>query len=190
MPTIQEIVESDLNMEKGASDSSHIDNDPNMTKIAKDLGLFSDEDESAANNNEKIAGVSNMDSLYNELFPEDGVMKTASQEKVAAEEVMGARAYDYFADRMNQRIVKLAGEAISQDSEPEQQLDNNKPDDADENIDTDPEYTDEVSKGDDNRVVGHYESKEQEMQVKAAAIRKAVLLQGLRGQSCVLSLFV
>ena len=178
MPTIQEIVESDLNIEKGASDSSHIDNDPNMTKIAQDLGLYSEEESVAANNNEKTAGVSHMDSLYNQLFPEDAFSKTASEEKVA-EEVLGARAYDYFANRMDQRILKLAEDSISQDSEPTQQLENNKPEYADEAIDTDPEYTDEVDKGDDERVVGHYEDREGEMQVKAAAMRKAILLQGL-----------
>lgn len=178
MPTIQEIVESDLNMEKGASDSSHVDNDPNMTKIAQDLGLYS-EDESAANENEKTAGVSNMDSLYNELFPEDALDKTAGEEKVAAEEAIGARAYDYFANRMDQRITKMASESISQDSEPEQQLESNKPAYADEMIDTDPEITDEVSRGDDERVVGHYRDDESKMQQKAAAMRKAILIQSL-----------
>lgn len=177
MPTIQEIVEQDLNMEKGASDSSHVDADPAMTKIAQELGL---DDETEADNNEKTAGATNMDSLYSELFPEDvAVEKTAGEEKLAAEEMLGARAYDYFADRMDQRIIKLAADSISEDSEPEQQLDNNKPADADEMIDTDPMYTDEVDKGDDERVVGHYRDDEEKMQVKAAAMRKMVLLQGL-----------
>lgn len=177
MPTIQEIVESDLNMEKGASDSSHIDNDPNMTKIASDLGLYSEE--SVANENEKTGGVSNMDSLYNELFPEDVLIKSASEEKVAEEEVLGARAYDYFADRMDQRILKLAADSISEDSEPPQQLENNAPANTGKMIDTDPEYTDEVDKGDDERVVGHYRDDETKMQVKAAAMRKAYLIQNL-----------
>jgi len=176
MPTIQEIVEQDLNIEKGASDSSHVDADPAMTKIAKELGL---DVESEEINNEKTAGATKMDSLYNELFPEDGLSKTAGQEKIAAEEMLGARAYDYFADRMEQRIIKLAEASISEDSEPEQQLENNKPADADEMIDTDPVYTDEVDAGDDERVVGHYRDDEAKMQVKAAAMRKMLLLQGL-----------
>lgn len=176
MPTIQEIVEQDLNIEKGASDSSHFGSDPAMTKIARELGLDDDE----VNSNEKTAGATNMDSLYNELFPEDSMGKTAGQEKVAAEELLGARAYDYFAARMDQRITKLASESISEDSEPVQQLDNNKPEDADEGIDTDPEYTDEVDAGDDERVVGHYRDDEEKMQIKAAALRKVLLMNGLR----------
>lgn len=176
MPTIQEIVEQDLNIEKGASDSSHLDTDPTMTKIARELGL---DEESEEINNEKTAGATNMDSLYNELFPNDGMNKTAGHQKIAAEEMLGARAYDYFADRMDQRIVKLAEASISEDSEPGQQLENNRPANARELIDTDPVYTDEVDAGDDERVVGHYRDDESKMQVKAAAMRKMLLLQGL-----------
>jgi hypothetical protein len=55
--------------------------------------------------------------IYNEMFPEDaniGETKTAEEIKVAAyQEALGARAYDYFAMRLDQRLEKIAGEIMS-----------------------------------------------------------------------------
>ena len=53
-----------------------------------------------------------LESMFNELYPEDASLsKTASElEKEAAEEVIGARAFDFFGERFNSRVTKLAME--------------------------------------------------------------------------------
>lgn len=55
--------------------------------------------------------------IFNEMFPEDanlGETKTAEEIKVAAyQETLGARSYDYFAMRFDQRLEKIAGEIMS-----------------------------------------------------------------------------
>ena len=119
-----------------------------------------------------------MDSLYNELFPEDeGLGKQASAADGAGyEEKLGMRAYDYFAERMGQRIEKIAAEVASisdddthKDSRPPQTQPDNSYGLDGKKIDTTPQYTDEVSKENDERTVGDYEQK------KSAALRKAYL---------------
>ena len=188
MPTLKEMIETDFGVdnEKTASDSSSYD--PEISKIAESLGLFDDED---VEEQQKTAGDDSMDSLYNELFPEDELLykEAGVSGDEALEEALGARSYDYFADQFDRRIEKIAAmmeadaaeASISDgnphgDSRPGQTQPDNHPDDADEAIDsTDPEYTDEVTKGDDNRVVGHYEQKT----AMDLAIRKHLLMSEL-----------
>lgn len=197
MPTLREMVEMDLGAiggaEKTASDNSLLTDDPEISKIAESLGLFSD---GGHQQQEKTAGVHGMDSLYNELFPEDlELTKEASEfEKEAAEEALGERAFDYFADRFDRRIEKLAAETLSGsatvsspvahgaeenphgESKPGQTLPDNKPADAKQKIDsTKPQYTDEVTKLDDERTVGDYEQKS----AMDLAVRKMLLMSQL-----------
>ena len=185
MPTLKEMIETDFGVgsEKTAADSSSYD--PEISQIAESLGLFGDED---SEEQQKIAGDDSMDSLYNELFPEDlELYKEAGvSDGEALEEALGSRSYDYFADQFDRRIEKIAAmmeaeaseASISDenphgDSRPGQTQPDNRPDDADEAIDsTEPEYTDEVTKGDDERVVGHYEQKT----AMDLAIRKHLLM--------------
>jgi hypothetical protein len=197
MPTLQELVEMDLGaggVEKQASENSHMTDDPEIRKIADSLGMFGDD--GAAEQQEKTAGEKGMDSLYNELFPEDvDLTKEASElEKEAAEEALGERAFDYFADRFDRRIEKLASDTLTgaatisspvangaqenphAESKPGQTLPDNKPADAKEKIDsTKPEYTDEVTKLDDERTVGDYEQKS----AMDLAVRKMLLMSQL-----------
>lgn len=197
MPTLQEMVEMDLGaegVEKQASDNSHTTNDPEINKIAESLGMFGDD--GAEQQQEKTAGDQGMDSLYNELFPEDvELTKEASElEKEAAEEALGERSFDYFADRFDKRIEKLAADSLTggatisspvangaeenphEESKPGQTLPDNKPADAKQKIDsTKPEYTDEVTKLDDERTVGDYEQKS----AMDLAVRKMLLMSQL-----------
>jgi len=195
MPTLRELVEQDLGAisasEKTASDNSFVSNDPEIEKIASSLGLFGDED---YQKHEKTAGDKSMDSLYNQFFPEDSVLeKEASEiEKEAAEEALGARSFDYFADRFDRRVEKMAAELSGDatvsspagtsdgnphgDSQPAQAQKNNRPADASDAIDsTDPEYTDEVTKTNDKRTVGDYEQKS----AMDRAVRKMLLMSQL-----------
>jgi len=190
MPTLKELIETDFGVgsEKTASSS---ETNPEMQKIAESLGLFDDDEEQ---DQQKTAGDDSMDSLYNDLFPEDGELYKEAGETDAEgwEEALGARSYDYFADQFDRRVEKLAAmmEADAAeahitddnphgDSRPAQTQPDNRPDDAGESIDsTDPEYTDEVTKGDDNRTVGHYEQKS----AMDLAVRKHLLLSELEDE--------
>ena len=189
MPTLKEMIETDFGIgsEKTAADSSSYD--PEISKIAESLGLFDGDDDEEEQ--QKTAGDDSMDSLYNELFPEDQELykEASSSNDETLEEALGARSYDYFADQFDRRIEKIAAmmeadaaeATISDgnphgDSRPGQTQPDNHPDDADEAIDsTDPEYTDEVTKGDDERVVGHYEQKT----AMDLAVRKHLLMSEL-----------
>lgn len=94
MPTLREMLE-ETGQEKVASYGQQQENrGDSMSKIASDLGIF------------------------NELFPEDahigqGQTKVAEEEKIAAyQEALGARAYDYFTHRFNERMEKIAAEVM------------------------------------------------------------------------------
>lgn len=178
-----------------------------MDRIAEELGLdkLAEEGESheeheageSAKKEEEEEKKASFTGIFSEMFPEDEhLSKTAEElEKIAAEENLGARSYEIFEDRFDRRIEKLAAEHLSGgatisaatapdhdgpvhgDTNPPQQQKNNKPANAHEKIDTTPSYTDEIHRGDDTRVVGHYEQKT--AAVKAAALRKHLLLSQL-----------
>ncbi len=95
MPTLREILEnSEPGVEKVAQAApAQVEGNDELRKIAMDLNI------------------------YNELFPEDAPQseKVAEEEKVAAyQEALGARAYDFFAQRFDARMSKIAGEVMSQ----------------------------------------------------------------------------
>jgi len=192
MPTLQEMIEADFGVgsEKTAAASSFTTEDPEMSKIAESLGLFEGE-EQPEDEQQKLAGEEGMDSLYNELFPEDEELyKEAGVSDVEGlEEALGARSYDYFANQFDRRIEKIAemmeadaadatitDDNPHADSRPKQTQPDNRPAYAGEAIDsTDVVVTDEVTKGDDNRVVGHYEQKS----AMDMAVRKHLLVSEL-----------
>lgn len=203
MPSLQELMESSFGVgetEKVASDNSSEE----LDRIAAQLGLFDktaeeekEEDDEEEKEEEKKGSVMGLDNLYNELFPEDSMLsKTAEeQEKVAYEESLGARAYDYLSERWDRRIEKLAAEVLAggatisaptaaeHDGNPHedptipQAQQDNKPKNAKEKIDTTPSYTDEVKKTNDARTVGDYQQKHAAIQ--QAALRKAFLISQL-----------
>jgi hypothetical protein len=203
MPTLQELIETNLGFgeEKTASVA---DSSDELDRLAEELGLFdkvAGEDkevkEEKEEEEEKKASAGELDSLYESLFPEDGMLsKTAEEEeKIAYEQELGARAYDYMTARWDARIEKLAAEVLSggatisastaaeHDGNPHkdptiaQAQKTNRPANASDKIDTTPVYTDEVKKMNDARTVGDYEQKH--AAVKQAALRKAFILSSL-----------
>lgn len=137
-----------------------------------------------------------LDAYFHSLFPEDDALsKTAEElEKVAYEENLGARAYDYFAERFDRRIEKIASELtgaatisaptgadhdgnVHRDPTIPQASKTNRPANASEKIDLTPSYTDEISAKNEAKTVGHFEQKHAAMQ--SLAMRKAYLLSQL-----------
>jgi len=102
MPTLQEILNNSYGEEKTAAaqpaqqEVTNVPSDEETVKLATELGI------------------------YGALFPEDTNLnqpaqqtKTAEEEKVAAyQEALGARSYDYFALRFDQRMSKVANEVM------------------------------------------------------------------------------
>lgn len=177
-----------------------------MSKVAEDEGEEAQEEKEEEKEDEgeeeKTAGFT--PSFYESLFPEDsflnGTQKTAAQVKQAQEEKIGARAFDHFSARFGRRIEKLAADIASgdatisaplagmesgeaaDDSRPAQAQPGNRPDDANQAIDTDPEYTDEVSVSNDERTVGQYEAaNDDDAKLASLAFQKHLLLAQLRG---------
>jgi hypothetical protein len=102
MPTLQEILNNSYGEEKTAAaqpaqqEVTNVPSDEETVKLATELGI------------------------YGALFPEDTNLaqtqqtKTAEEEKIAEyQEALGARAYDYFTLRFDQRMSKVAGEIMS-----------------------------------------------------------------------------
>lgn len=100
MPSLQDILNNSYGEEKTASAAQQESNPVNVptdeetVKLATELGI------------------------YAQLFPEDisnaTQTKTAEEEKIAEyQENLGARSYDYFALRFDQRMSKIAGEIMS-----------------------------------------------------------------------------
>ena len=207
MPTLQELMEKDFGIGdqvKTASVNSSDDLDSLAAALGFDFGKTGEEEGSKEDEKEdekedkeeKEASVS-LGGLYNELFPEDGMLsKTAEeQEKIAYEQNLGARAYDAFASRWDRRVEKLAADVLSGsatvsgstaadhdgnphgDTTPPQAQKSNKPANASDKIDTSPVITDEVKALNDKRTVGDYEQKS--AAIKSAALRKAWLLSQL-----------
>lgn len=90
MPSIAEILDQDIDLEKTASEEGvpAQQESSEIQKIASEMGLFE------------------------ELFPEDGAIfgeeKTAEQEKTAYADLLGQRAYTHFANRFDHRMSKIA----------------------------------------------------------------------------------
>lgn len=207
MATLQELLENNF-YESDSIKTASVEGTDELDRLAAELGLFdktaeeeeedSKKDKKEDKEEEKKASAENLDSIFSSLFPEDSnLSKTASMEKVAYEQNLGARAYDYVSTRWDSRMEKLAAEVLSggatisastapdhdgnphQDPTIPQAQQTNRPAGASQKIDTSPVYTDEIKKTDDARVVGHYEQKH--AAVKEAALRKMLLLSQLEG---------
>lgn len=210
MATLQELLESDFGAShtKTASVSKR-QNDDEIEKLAAELnleGLFGktagekeEEEEEEEKEEKKASFGGGLPDLYNTLFPsdEDLTVKTAEQEKNAAEQNLGARAYDYFGAQWDRRIEKLASDvltggatinasaaaghdgAVQEDSTPPQAQADNKPAGAGSAINTKSTVvTDNVKAKNDDESVGHFEQKSAAMKL---AMRKAFLVSQLEG---------
>jgi len=209
MPTLQELMEKDLGFSESVKTASVNNGSDDLDRIAAELGLDfgktaeeeedskEDKKEDKEEKEEKKEASVSLGGLYNELFPEDGMLsKTAEeQEKVAYEQNLGALAYDAFASRWDRRVEKLAADVLSGsatvssstaaehdgnphgDTTPPQAQKSNKPANASDKIDTSPVVTDEVKALNDKRTVGDYEQKH--AAIKNAALHKAFLLSQL-----------
>jgi hypothetical protein len=130
--TLQEMLESDLGMDKTASAVQPADG---MDKLAMELGLFGEitktaepvehkegegdgkpmdgeKKEEKEEKGEKKEASLGLDDIYGQLFPEDAgvaVVKTAAEVKEASvEEAVGAEAYNFYRQQMDNRTEKLA----------------------------------------------------------------------------------
>ncbi|MCJ7520612.1 MAG: hypothetical protein MUP21_00070 [Dehalococcoidia bacterium] len=212
MATLQELLESDFGAShtKTASVSKR-QNDDEIEKLAAELNLGDlfgktsaekeeEADEEEEEKEEKKAGFhGGLPDLYNTLFPSDEglTVKTAEQEKNAAEENLGSRAYDYFGAQWDRRMDKLAADvltggatinastaaghdgAVQEDSTPTQTQADNKPAGAGSAISTKSTVvTDNVKAKNDDETVGHFEQKSAAMKL---AMRKAFLVSQLEG---------
>ena len=192
MPTLEEVLNGQLDagqtkqVEKTASAVTETDE---IEKLAMEIGLGESKTETSPQT-QSMTKEAEMKSMYEELFPEDAAISekvasaavatvTEDQEKVAAAEMaLGARAYDHFQDRLQVRLEKLAADAISQGAEPPQAQPNNKSG-GNAPIDTTPQVTNELPAENGPAVVGKEENRAGAMQVKAAAVRKQMLLAQL-----------
>lgn len=214
MATLQELLSSSFGETKTAAAKGQEDGDE-LTKLASELGLDgffgkqAEEDEKEEKDEEKeddkdddkeeekSAGVS-LDGLYSTLFPEDGdiTVKTAEEEKNAAEEALGARAYDHYASQWDRRMEKLASDTLTggatisastaahhdgpvqKDVTPPQSQANNKPADSSSPVNTkSTSVQDEVKAKNSAETVGHFEQKH----ASALALTKHLLLAQLEG---------
>ena len=124
------------------------------------------------------------------MFPNDalgGATKHASEmtKEAAAEEALGARTFDHYSDRFDQRIEKLAyaalsGDASGGDPEAPNHIPNDKGmrDAGGGKINTTPHVTDEIKPENSAAVVGREGAGGN---VKAAAVRKHLILGMLEG---------
>lgn len=216
MPTLEEILTEDLGLvgltpglDKTAGAQAPSDSDE-IEKLAAEIGLVPTQEAATQpgveNGQTKVASVTALDSLYSDLFPEDGHIvegfqeKTATETKTAAEvkeAAMGAVAYDAFAICVDRHIDKLAEELTgdatvstsvneSLDGKPVQTIKDNQPADSASKINTDPKIEDEVTASPgDKKVVGTQNqiapagNGEKVAQVKMAAYRKFLILSNL-----------
>lgn len=218
MATLQELLANsfgDNSTSTKTASAKTQESDDTLTKLAKELdldGFFgkvaeeeeakeekeeSKDEEKAEDKKEeeKAAGVS-LDGLYGMMFPEDNdiAVKTAEEEKNAAEEALGARAFDHYATQWDRRIEKLAADALTggatissstaanptgavqRDVKPPQSQADNKPSDSSSPVNTkSTSVQDEVSVKNDSSTVGHFEQKH----AAALALSKHLLLAQL-----------
>jgi hypothetical protein len=206
MASLQELLASSFGDSNTKTASAGAQDDDALTKLARDLnldGFFGkeaeeDEDEKDDKDDdkeEKSAGL-NLDGLYSSLFPDDQdiTIKTAEEEKIAAEESLGARAYDHYAAQWDRRMEKVAADALSgsatissgsgahhdgpvqEDVEPPQAQANNKPSGSSAGVNTkSTSVQDEVSAHNSAATVGNFEQKH----ASALALQKYLLLAQL-----------
>lgn len=213
MPSLMDL----LNDDTGSSQVKVASGDP-IEKMAFDLGLLSGgsvktasedmeekkehEEEEEEEGHAKKASLSGIEGLYDSLFPDDalGGIKTASQteltKEAAYEEALGARSHDYFAERLNQRLVKLAygalahGTVANHESDHPNHMENNH---AERNnggkaMDLKPHFDNEMVPEHSDTIVGHEEwanghntidNPKGHSMAKKAALRKAQILAAL-----------
>lgn len=211
MATLQDLLAAsfgDNASTKTASVNSQ-ESDDALTKLAKELkfdGFFGKqaeeeekdekEDDDKEDKDEEKSASFNLDGVYGALFPEDRdiAVKTAEEEKNAAEEALGARAFDHYASQWDRRIEKIAAEALTggatisastaahhdgpvqTDVEPPQGQANNKPADSSSAVNTKSvSIQDEVKAKNSASTVGHFEQKH----AAALALTKHLLLAQL-----------
>ena len=211
MATLQELLSQTFenNSSTKTASAKTQESDDTLTKLAKELdldGFFGKqaeedekeekdedkhEDKAEEKEEEKAAGVS-LDGLYGMMFPEDSdiSVKTAEEEKNAAEEALGARAFDHYSSQWDRRMEKLASDALTggatisastaanpsgavqRDVKPPQSQADNKPADSSSAINTkSTSVQDEVKAKNDASTVGHFEQKHASL-----ALQKHLLL--------------
>lgn len=196
-------------MKKVASQYKTVDDE--IEKLAMELGMIDGDDtEKVAQTTGKTTGHKKeasmsieLEQMYSDLFPQDTDVISGTQEKVASktqtqgldkeaaarEERIGSMAYPYFEQYVDGHITKIAEElaggatvkAEDGDGEPEQAMDNNRPEDSEDAIDTDPTVTDEVKAKNEAKTVGQFVQKQAGSRnlLKEAAMRKHMLLSHL-----------
>jgi hypothetical protein len=199
MPTLRDMIASDFGVEevKTASADASSEIDALAARYGFDFAKTASEDkkeeekeEKEEEKEDKVASAFGLDSYFSECFPEDGALnKTAEElEKVAYQENLGARAYDHFSARWDNRVEKLAAECyklanseanVHEDPTIPQAFPTNRPSNASSKIDTKPEVTDEIHSKDDARTVGHLQQKSASLH--DLAMRKALILSQLEG---------
>lgn len=211
MATLQELLTSSFGDSNTKTAAAKPQDDDALTKLAKELnldGFFEkdaeeedddkDKDDDKKDDDkdeEKSAGLS-LDGIYSTLFPEDRdiTVKTAEEEKNAAEEALGARAFDHYANQWDRRIEKIASDtltggatigsstaahhdgSVQKDVTIPQSQANNKPGDASSPVNTkSTSVQDEVKAKNSAETVGHFEQKH----AAALALQKHLLLAQL-----------
>jgi hypothetical protein len=183
----------------------NLGDDVSIEKIAHQLGLFGDsekvaefppkKDDDKEDDDKKDdkknpfakEAAAGYGGLFETLFPTDslgGATKVASEltKEAAAEEALGARTFDHYAERFDQRMGKLAFSWLKGwkkcDGEATNQVDNNKGqrDAGGGPINTAPHITNEIKPENGGAVVGREGSGGN---VKAAAVRQHLLLSSL-----------
>lgn len=101
--------DSDEDDEDSKKEASEDQDEDDKEDSKKEASADNDEDDKEDEGSKKEATVS-LENLFNTLYPEDaGLNKTASElEKEAAEEVIGAKAFDLMWNRFDNRITKIA----------------------------------------------------------------------------------
>lgn len=218
MATLQDLLSESFGTTetKTASQKTAAQSDDEFAKLAKELnldGLFNKsaeeddkeeekdehkEDHKDESKEEEKSASFTLDGIYGQLFPEDRdiTVKTAEEEKNAAEEALGARAFDHYSSQWERRIEKLASDTltggatisastashrdgpVSKDVTPPQTQADNKPGDSSSPINTKSTVTtDEVKAKNSAETVGHFEQKH--ASTMALALQKHLLLSQL-----------
>lgn len=203
MATLQELLANsfaDNSVSTKTASAKTQESDDTLTKLAKELdldGFFGKEaeeddkeeakaedkgedkgDDKGEGKAEEKSASFNLDGIYSMMFPEDSdiAVKTAEEEKNAAEEALGARAFDHYATQWDRRIEKIASEALSgsvqRDVTVPQAIPDDKPANSSAPINTkSTTVQDEVKAKNDAGTVGHFEQKH-----AALALHKHLLL--------------
>jgi hypothetical protein len=174
MPTIEELLSDTRN-----------DNNEELNKLAEEIGLL-ESPETPMNKEAKM-----LHDLYLESFPGDADLldqeKTAFDKTTALEEAMGEYAHDVFVDCLEGHIEKMAAELVEAHSDGSghahpQRFASNE-DTSGKKIDTSPRIQDQLMGLHPEGAVGefHHKDSPEGEQIKAAALRKHLLLSQLGG---------